>query len=729
MRKFILAALFCLISSVAMAQGCGPQNPNCVVPTRPVGDSTNFAASTAFVQQALSGGYYTDLVGKYGVKCDGVQDNSAKIQQAITDANVANVPAVLLLPVGHCLVPTLTATVSANNVYIAALSPGMAFLDASANRPLTWTGSFGGTYNVAFNNLGAATNVTISCQGFQDQFINAFLGTGVGTFWSADNSNCGSNVLRGTTGQVGTPAVCLITNNLGNGLTVQDSFIYTTGVRGSVTAGRCFISLSATASSDSIQVFSNYIQIFDKGVVAVTGNGVTTQNVFMSQNTFDGMNSGHSFTTNVGGITTGINLQDKWLGALNGPCISFDGAGSVENIVVTGKTGTCGSSGFISTVSGSFKNVLIDGVQFGGLNFASVGGTADGINIASGSFITITSSQVGQLALQANTQPKNGCVFGSVIDHLVFEGNNCNGTVTNYNGMLAGTTTTFAHTNAKQRGNVGLQDAPAYAVNEGGTGIVSGTSGGIPYFNSTTTMSSSGLLGANCLVYGGGAGATPATSASTCPTASAAGVLAVTNTTASTTPTTGSTTIAGGLGVTGSGFFGGQLVASYNANCFAALNPTNGVLACGTAKATTTATPLLYAASNDAASALVVQFNMQGDATAANRRATLQVTESGVAFRPFSLQEGGGNVTVGSANGAVVTAGDIFSVNGQGTFAGGLITKPTVVGSLPACNATTEGARAYVTDQNTAVAYRGAVTGSGSTRQAVLCSNSAWIQD
>jgi hypothetical protein len=57
------------------------------------------------------------------------------------------------------------------------------------------------------------------------------------------------------------------------------------------------------------------------------------------------------------------------------------------------------------------------------------------------------------------------------------------------------------------------------------------------------------------------------------------------------------------------------------------------------------------------------------------------------------------------------------------------ITNPTTVASLPTCAAGNEGARAYVTDQNTAVSYRGAVTGGGATRQAVLCSNSAWTQD
>lgn len=38
----------------AHAQGCGPQNPNCIVPTAPAGTSTNQAASTKFVQNALT---------------------------------------------------------------------------------------------------------------------------------------------------------------------------------------------------------------------------------------------------------------------------------------------------------------------------------------------------------------------------------------------------------------------------------------------------------------------------------------------------------------------------------------------------------------------------------------------------------------------------------------------------------------------------------------------------
>lgn len=46
-------------------------------------------------------------------------------------------------------------------------------------------------------------------------------------------------------------------------------------------------------------------------------------------------------------------------------------------------------------------------------------------------------------------------------------------------------------------------------VANGGTGLASGTSGGIPYYSASGTIASSGSLTANAVVLGGGAGATP----------------------------------------------------------------------------------------------------------------------------------------------------------------------------------------------------------------------------
>lgn len=48
-------------------------------------------------------------------------------------------------------------------------------------------------------------------------------------------------------------------------------------------------------------------------------------------------------------------------------------------------------------------------------------------------------------------------------------------------------------------------------VGSGGTGIASGTSGGVLYYSATGTLSSSAALAASALVIGGGAGAAPST--------------------------------------------------------------------------------------------------------------------------------------------------------------------------------------------------------------------------
>jgi len=52
----------------------------------------------------------------------------------------------------------------------------------------------------------------------------------------------------------------------------------------------------------------------------------------------------------------------------------------------------------------------------------------------------------------------------------------------------------------------------------------------------------------------------------------------------------------------------------------------------------------------------------------------------------------------------------------------------TVVANLPTCNTGNEGLTWGVSDQATAVAYNGAVTGSGATHQGVYCNGTAWVQ-
>jgi len=78
---------------------------------------------------------------------------------------------------------------------------------------------------------------------------------------------------------------------------------------------------------------------------------------------------------------------------------------------------------------------------------------------------------------------------------------------TNVSLTLGGTpTTALLQATSVTAGWLGQLSVP-----RGGTGLSTGVSGGIPYFNSTTTMTSSSLLGSNQIMLGGGALASPYT--------------------------------------------------------------------------------------------------------------------------------------------------------------------------------------------------------------------------
>jgi hypothetical protein len=58
-----------------------------------------------------------------------------------------------------------------------------------------------------------------------------------------------------------------------------------------------------------------------------------------------------------------------------------------------------------------------------------------------------------------------------------------------------------------------LQSGTAVTVAQGGTGLTAGTSGGVPYFSGTSTVASSAALTQYGIVYGGGAGNAPVSTA------------------------------------------------------------------------------------------------------------------------------------------------------------------------------------------------------------------------
>lgn len=139
----------------------------------------------------------------------------------------------------------------------------------------------------------------------------------------------------------------------------------------------------------------------------------------------------------------------------------------------------------------------------------------------------------------------------------------------------------------------------ALPVASGGTGLSSGTSGGVLYYSATGTLASSGALTASALVVGGGAGSAPSTIVTGTGVTTALGVNVgtagafVVNGGALGTPSSGTLTNATGLplstGVTGT------------------LAATNG----GTAQSTYTTGDILYASATNTLSKLGIGSNGQ----------------------------------------------------------------------------------------------------------------------
>lgn len=120
--------------------------------------------------------------------------------------------------------------------------------------------------------------------------------------------------------------------------------------------------------------------------------------------------------------------------------------------------------------------------------------------------------------------------------------------------------------------------ASTLPVVSGGTGLSSGTSGGIPYYSSASTIASSGVLTASAIMLGGGAGVAPATTTTGSGVVSAIGNAVNTNSglvTQSGTLTSSALLLGGGSGgsITSTTTGAGVVVALGNA-----VNTTGGVV-------------------------------------------------------------------------------------------------------------------------------------------------------
>lgn len=269
------------------------------------------------------------------------------------------------------------------------------------------------------------------------------------------------------------------------------------------------------------------------------------------------------------------------------------------------------------------------------------------------------------------------------------------------------------------------------AVANGGTGLASGTSGGVLYFSASGTLASSAALAANSLVIGGGAGTAPFTSANL---------------------TFGPTA--------GQGLFVGAGTATTDVNALSLTQTWNNaavrfsalkVLVTDTAKNTdshlldlgTTANGRVFAVTSKGGAPEIwsdsgsLQFNIQG---ISGRRPVMLSYEGHVKTASGGMHSWSASTTDANSADTSVSrgvAGQVLIGTGSaGSFAGGLklttltmdglaITKGYTVATLPAG---VTGGIVHVTDQLTTVAAKGvAPTGGGAVVCAVIYNGAAWV--
>jgi hypothetical protein len=418
--------------------------------------------------------------------------------------------------------------------------------------------------NIAVNRVNQANTNTTAAGGTTlltaaSSYIHTLVSTGGQTYALPDATTL-------TTG------VAFVFNNLATGnLTITDYATATIGTIASGGAGAVFLTNNGTVGGtwdlhaylpEGVTFGTNAFNLGSAVVSGGTWQGGTIQPAYggTGLTTFTGANNA-LYSTSSSALTAGtLPPVAGGTGATATPTNGQLLIGNGTNYAVA----SLGSGTGISTTTGSgtltINNTGVTSFSAGTTGLTPSTGTTGAVTLAG--TLAIANGGTGQTTAQGAMNT----FAGAVTSGSYLRGNGTNVVMST---IQAADVPTLNQNTTGTAGNV----TGIVAVANGGTGLSSGTSGGIPYYSGTTSIASSAALAANALIIGGGAGSAPATTTTGTGVLTALGVNTgsagafVVNGGALGTPSSGTLTSCTGLPVsTGISGFGTGVATALAAN-------------------------------------------------------------------------------------------------------------------------------------------------------------------